>query len=110
MPPKCVVQVMQIELPFTKMWKVARREGNKIKFDIEGSDFEGRLMRQSRCTYIFQAVRDKNLKLRGEVTAGNTDLGVISLQEALKDMGVNDVMKEVSVGRGGKDQKKLRLF
>lgn len=52
MPPKCVVQVMQIELPFTKMWKFARREGNKIKFDIEGSDFEGRLMRQSRCTYI----------------------------------------------------------
>lgn len=38
---------MKVELAFTLMWNIARREGNKIEFDFEHSNFGDRLMRQS---------------------------------------------------------------
>lgn len=59
------------------MGNIARREGNRIEFDFEHSNFDDRLMRHSSAYLV--GTRDRNLKLRGEVTAGNINLGIIHI-------------------------------
>ena len=47
MPPKFMVRVRKVELPFTKMQNVAGRESDKIESYFEHRTFDDRLMRQS---------------------------------------------------------------
>ena len=50
----------------------------------------------------------KNLKLRGELGAGNTDVEVVT-EEACPPMGLGEVMEAVSAGRGEKSKEKIGL-
>lgn len=47
--------------------------------------------------------------LRGKVTAGNINLGVICIS-AFKDVDMNDVMKEVGIEREEKKKGKAKTF
>lgn len=90
------------------MWKITRGKCNKNEeFGFRHINFD-MLIRQLSVD-IQQAAACKNLKLRGELRAGNTDVEVVIMQEVSQDLGLDEIMEAASVDRGEKSKEKIRL-